>query len=160
MGNKIENQLEQDIREHRAMGEHGGVQHTTTFNRVITIKLGDLLEDLELLSGCRRKTGGEAVFPLRSHAVQPVCRDAVEQKMQEIEQDFQTAGQNGRGVYGIPFNHPYWDGDPSKIWEEVRNSRILELGGERSEYALKVRVFPYACRTLSVWVFVACSMRD
>merc|ERR1712060_359118 len=52
----LEAQLEADILEYRSMGEHsGGVQCTTTFNRVIANRLGELLNSLELLSCYRRK---------------------------------------------------------------------------------------------------------
>merc|ERR1712083_43930 len=93
------------------------------------------------------------VFPLFSHAAPPISLEKVEQKMGEIENDFRV-GRQAQTVYGVPFNQPYTDF--RQLWEQVRDSRILELGDEKSEYAVKVRTFPYACQILSVWVFVAC----
>lgn len=153
---KFESQLEQQIVQHRSMGEHGGVQHSTKFNRVIGDRLGELLEELEKLTMCRRRTGLESVFPLRSQAMPPVTREAVERRMHEIESDFRMLGRKRRSVFGVPINQPYTDF--RHIWEAVRDTRILELGGDEAEYALKVRVFPYASGVLSVWVFIVCAI--
>jgi len=137
----------------------GDVQRITKFNHVIADRLGELLAQLEVLASCRRRSGGEAIFPLRSAAAPPVSPQAVQQRMQEIESDFQKMGLPGRCVFGVPFNHSYTEVLDKmlvkQIWEEVRDSRILEMGNESADFAVKVRVFPYACRILSVWVFVA-----
>ncbi|CAE8724958.1 unnamed protein product, partial [Polarella glacialis] len=154
----FESQLEHDIRHFRSLGEHGGPQQTTTFNHVVADRLGQLMAELEQLAGCSRQPGGHADFPLRSHAAQPVSLQAVQAKMQEIESDFRMVGRKGRSVFGLPFNQPYTD--YKRIWESVRDSHILELGGEGAEYAVKVRVFPYACGVLSIWIFVAVAMDD
>lgn len=154
--NKIEQRLEDEIRECRAMGEHGGLQQATAFNRHLGDRLIDLLDDLERVSHCSRRHGNESVFPLRSDVPQPVSFQAIEAKMHQIEQAFQTASGRGHCVYGLPFHQPYTDF--SDIWAAVRDSRVLELGDEKSEYALKVRVFAYPSRVLSVWIFIACSM--
>jgi len=158
LASKYEAQLEEEIKRHRSMGEHGGVQHATVFNRVIALKLGTLLDQLEQLGRCRRRTGSEAVFPLRSHAQSPVTLQAVEASMLEIEGDFRTVGRGSRSVFGLPLNQAYMD--YHHIWQVVRDSRILEIGDESCEYAVKVSVYPYACGILSIWVFVAVAISD
>lgn len=156
---RFESQLEQDIMNHRAMGEQGRAQQATRFNHVIADRLGKLLESLEDLAGCSRQgSGTESVFPLRSRQLPPVTLEAVEAAMHEIESDFRMVGRRGRTVFGLPFNQPYTEF--RRIWEAVRDSRILDLGGEQAEYAVKVRVFPYASGVLSVWVFVAAAVDE
>jgi len=158
---RLEGQLERDIIEHRAMGSITGVHRVTKFNRVIADRLSALLEELEILASCRRPCGSEAAFPLRSHAAPPVSLQVVQQRTQEIESDFQKMGRPGRCVFGVPFNHSYTEVLDKmlvkQIWEEVRDSRILEMGNESPEFAIKVRVFPYANRIFSIWAFVACA---
>lgn len=157
---RFEHQLEHEIMEHRAHGRHGGVQQVTKFKHLIADRLGEVLGWLEYLSMCQRRCGDEAIFPLRTSARPPVTVEAVQQRLREIESDFKV-GRRGCCVYGVPFNHAYAEVHrpflEKQIWETVRDSRILEMGNERAEYAVKVRVFPYDCNILSVWVFVACA---
>ena len=54
---EFESQLDHEIREYRAMGHHGGVQHMTRFKMTLSRSLGQLLDDLEILSSCRRRSG-------------------------------------------------------------------------------------------------------
>merc|ERR1712139_4392 len=101
------------------------------------------IELLERHCQCARRSGHQAVFPLPSNAMMPVSLEAIDMLMQEIESDFRGPGHKGRHVYGVPFNQPYTDF--KELWNTVRDSRVLELGDEKAEYAVKVRVFPYAC---------------
>ncbi|CAJ1420608.1 unnamed protein product [Effrenium voratum] len=156
----LQSQLEQDIINHRAgLGAtEGHSSHSTKFNHIIGDKLGQLLERLEMFSNCSRLgTGLESSFPLRSSAAMPVTRQAIEEQMQDFENDLRI-GRSGRSVFGVPFNEPYKD--YSLIWDGVKQSRVLELGGDRADFALKVRVFPYACGVLSIWVFIAVAMGE
>jgi len=155
---KLEDQLEQRILDYRSMGEHGGVQHTTRFDAAIARRLSAVLDDLEQLENCRRRSGNEADFPLRSNVPPTVTLQDVEKKLQDIENDFRGPTQRGRHVYGVPVNQPYELGDFKHLWEAIRDTRILELGDDYADYAIKVRVFPYASRILSVWVFIACAV--
>lgn len=154
----LQNQLEQDIIGHRAGLKGEGLEnYSTSFNHVIGEKLGQLLEKLEMFSKCSRRHGGvQSVFPLRSSAVPPITREAIEEQMNDIENDFRMVGRPGRTIFGVPFNEPYKD--YSLIWDTVKQSRIVELGGDRADYALKVKVFPYASGVLSIWVFIAMAM--
>lgn len=149
---------------HRAAGggggEHAGsgfTQQITRENAAVGHRLYDLLEDFERLALCWRATGAESVWPLRAdRAAPPLTLERLEERMQLIERDFLGPGHLGsRRVYGVPLNQPYTD--DSHVWEAIRDSRILELGGESAEYVFRVRAFPYPCRVLSVWVFVACA---
>lgn len=151
-------QLEQDIIDHRA-GLKGTIvkdSRSTKFNHVIADRLGQLLEGLETLANSARRSGHESGFPLKSHATPPVTLEAIEAQMHEIENDFRRMGRPGRSVFGLPFNEPYKD--YSLIWDAIYQSRILELGGDQADYALKVRIFPYAAGVLSIWVFIAAAM--
>jgi len=151
-------QLEQDIIDHRA-GLKGTIvkdSRSTKFNHVIADRLGQLLEGLETLANSARRSGYESSFPLKSHATPPVTLEAIEAQMHEIENDFRRMGRPGRSVFGLPFNEPYKD--YSLIWDAIYQSRILELGGDQADYALKVRIFPYAAGVLSIWVFIAAAM--
>eukprot|EP00927_Polykrikos_kofoidii_P036694 TRINITY_DN30980_c0_g1_i1.p1 TRINITY_DN30980_c0_g1~~TRINITY_DN30980_c0_g1_i1.p1 ORF type:complete len:928 (+),score=142.48 TRINITY_DN30980_c0_g1_i1:416-2785(+) len=154
----LEEQLEEEIREYRAMGLHGGVQHTTNLNRVFAKRFVEILDDLERRSCCTRRSGDEAVFPLRSHAPLPITTQALQAKQRAVEAEFRaaSAGHKGRTVYGVPVNQTFTDF--SHLWDVVRDSRVLELGGESAEFAVKVRVYPYESRIFSVWVFLACAV--
>jgi len=151
---QLEDQLERQILEYRSTGEHGGVQQVTRFNSVISKRLAEILDQLERYTRKRRRTGNEATFPLRSHAPPPVTLEDVQDRLRDAERDFRGADHRGRRVYGVPFNQPYTDF--KRLWECVRDSRVLEMGNEAAEYAVKIRVYPYESRILSVWVFVAC----
>lgn len=152
----LEDQLEQRMIDHRSMGRHSGVQHRTNLNSAIAHSLAEVLGDLEQFSSCCRQTGNEAPFPMRSNADLPVTRKDLDDKMRRVESEFRGPDHRGRYVYGIPINQPYMDFE--HVWEAVNESRILELGDDYAEYAIKVRVFPYACKVLSVWVFIACAV--
>jgi len=154
----LQNQLEQDVINHRAGLKGDGLEnHSTRFNHVIGEKLGQLLEKLEAYSKCSRRHGGlQSVFPLRSAAAPPVTWEALEEQMNDIENDFRMVGRPGRTIFGLPFNEPYKD--YSLIWDNVKQSRVVELGGDRADFALKVKVFPYASGVLSIWVFIAMAM--
>lgn len=154
----LEDQLEQKIIQHRSMGHHAGVPHATHLNSKIAQSLADVLKDLEDFVSCRRELGNEAPFPLRSHGPLPVTQEIVDNKMREIEREFRGPDHRGRYVYGIPINQPYTDFE--HLWQAIIESRILELGDDHAEYAIKVRAFPYACRVLSVWVFIACALES
>jgi len=158
---RLESLIEHEILSHRATGDKSGVQQLTRFNHVISERLGELLDDLERLSLCHRRSGSEAVFPLRSNAASPASLKAINDKLQRLASDFRT-GRPGTCVFGVPFNHCYTQVldklVEKQIWEIVRDSHLLELGSDSAEYAVKVRVYPYACQIMSVWVFVACAI--
>mmetsp|Transcript_99345 Transcript_99345/g.171130 ORF Transcript_99345/g.171130 Transcript_99345/m.171130 type:complete len:227 (-) Transcript_99345:81-761(-) len=154
----LEDKLEEKIISSRSMGQHSGVPNATHLNSKIAQSLADVLQDLENFVSCRRELGNEATFPLRSHAPLPVTQELVESKMREIEREFRGPDHRGRYVYGIPINQPYTDFE--HLWQAIIESRILELGDDHAEYAVKVRAFPYANRVLSVWVFIACALES
>jgi len=154
----LEERLEQDIMDYRSRGEHTGERVATRFDSAISRRLSPLLDMLEQLENCRRRGGEEADFPLRSQSPAPAKLEDVEKKLREVEDGFRGPSQRNRVVYGLPINQPYLLGDDKQLWNAIRDSRILELGDSQAEYALKVRVYPYASHVLSVWVFIACAM--
>eukprot|EP00931_Biecheleriopsis_adriatica_P026090 TRINITY_DN15896_c0_g1_i1.p1 TRINITY_DN15896_c0_g1~~TRINITY_DN15896_c0_g1_i1.p1 ORF type:complete len:1745 (+),score=308.47 TRINITY_DN15896_c0_g1_i1:250-5235(+) len=161
---KFEMQLEDDIKRFRAgltTTDLDRVTNATVFNHVIANRLGELLEQLEELESSRRSSSGsEAGPPLRSRLEARVTLKSVEAFMNEIESDFRMVGRRGgrRSVFGMPFNKPFTD--YRDIWDSVRQSRIMELGGDPAEFAVKVKVIPYASGILSVWVFVAVAIDE
>lgn len=147
---RLEERLERLAIEHRA---GAATPQITRWNRGIASRLGELLDDLESLCSCRRPSGHESVFPLSEARDPPAPLGAIEGKMREIEQDW-LVGSRGKFVYGIPFNHPHTE--DVHIWETLRDTGLLELGDESSEYAIRVRVFAYPSNVMSIWVFAAC----
>jgi hypothetical protein len=158
-----EDKIEEQIKQYRSMGEHTGghARHSTVFFRNSATRMAAILDDLELLSRCKRRCGDQAGPPLRSFKQLLVSEELLKDRLQEFEQEFlhwqkvraDTSGKQC-SVYGVPFCQPYTDFD--KIWEAILATQILQLGEDKAAYAHKVRVTPYASGVLSVWVFIAC----
>jgi hypothetical protein len=144
----LEDYLRQKIQDYRSL-----YLYLTTIldsGQKIARDLYGLLELLEKRENSRRRSGNEADFPLRSQAPSD---PSPEETLRRIEDECAIAGKQ---VFGVPVNQPYELGDFRHLWEAIRDTRILELGGERAEYIIKVRVFDYESRIKSVWVFIAC----
>ena len=116
-------------------------------------QLLDLFEQCKLV---QRDGGAETPHPLKCNDPLPVSSHVVKEAMRQLEMEF--GGRGSTRVYGVPLNMGYCDVEA--VWKAVENTDIVALGDDDADYCAAVRVFPYAHRVYSIWVFLVCITRE
>jgi hypothetical protein len=159
MESKLEDDIWRRLLKARSSGQINGVNYKTRSNAAIAARCRELLEKLELYKVHTRDGGNDAPYPLNSLGKNspnqirpPVNKDQIKSEFQKLEEEF--GGQRGWRVYGVPVN--MYSSDADRIWEHLRNTDIVSLGDDESEYSVAVRVFAQPHKIFSIWVFLVC----
>ena len=89
------------------------------------------------------------------HIIDTLEQERLHGMRQVVSSDFHTLLQDicrVKHIYGFPLHSAFVDID--SIIHRVKSTSIHNSKHPEVEFALSVKIFPYACNTFSVWVFV------